>query len=119
MRSPALVVYWLLPILAWGDSLPFTKRQEKGYVWSLIGYSQRSCKGEVVASWRGSSYVPRCIQIDQARSIAGGSGNGVGVNVWQDTNCTVPAPRLELSGQDENKLPCYNTAVRSFSLMQT
>lgn len=97
---------------------PLTTRQEKDYVWALIGYSQPGCRGEVVANWRGSSYVPKCIAIDQAASIAGGSGTGVALNVWQDVNCTVPSPRLQLSGQDENKLPCYNTVVRSFSLAQ-
>lgn len=95
---------------------PLAKRQEKGYIWALIGYSQSSCQGQVVASWRGSTYAPGCIKIDPTMSIAGGSGDGVAVNVWQDTNCTVPAARLQPSGQDENKLPCYNTVARSFSL---
>lgn len=93
-----------------------TKRQDNGFIWALIGYHEPNCKGDVVANWRGSTYAPHCIRIDTTKSVAGGSGNGAGVNIWVDNNCTVPVSRLELRGKDENGFPCYNAIVQSFSL---
>ncbi|KAK3371090.1 hypothetical protein B0T24DRAFT_594941 [Lasiosphaeria ovina] len=117
MRLQRLTLSWALVMAAvQGRSIPLAARQDSDYSWVLVGYGEPDCKGAVVANWRGSSYVPQCIAINATQSVAGGSGAGTNVNLWEDDRCTAPASSFKASGEDPSGYPCYNTVVRSFTV---
>ncbi|KAK3343430.1 hypothetical protein B0T25DRAFT_614463 [Lasiosphaeria hispida] len=116
MRFASLAAPWLFLAVACGHSLPPVKRQTRDFAWALVGYAEPDCKGAVVANWRGSNSVPTCIPITATQSIAGGSGDGTSVNLWEDETCAAPSSALGVGGQDANGYPCYNVVVRSFTV---
>ncbi|KAK3386793.1 hypothetical protein B0H63DRAFT_520869 [Podospora didyma] len=93
------------------------RQESSDYSWALVGYAEPNCKGAPVANWRGASYVPKCIQISATKSIAGGSGPGTNVNLWEDDKCGTPATfSSQTKEMDPNGYPCYNAVVKSFSV---
>jgi len=60
-----------------------------------------------------------CIAFSEAaQSIAGGSGDAAetAVKLWEDENCSVAAEIADPASVDENKYPCFNGVVRSFTV---
>ncbi|KAK5653398.1 hypothetical protein OQA88_8883 [Cercophora sp. LCS_1] len=116
LSPPLAIAYFFLQGYTQAHSIPTVKRQERDFKWALVGYSEPGCRGSIVANWRGSENIPTCIKIDETQSIAGGSGDGTNVNLWEDDECSVPAADLAASGQDSNGYPCYNAVIRSFTV---